>query len=163
MSTPTVTSKQPVPKSSATSGKIKRISSGTSRSSTTEAPRSSTPSSVTSSGSRTKSPAAPATRSAARLTRRGGFNIFLHYNIILLLFVTDSSKQKDRRISAQTDVSIPTESESEGSDSETDMVRTRSGAKTDEPELKTYRRKVVKPTVVRSDYYYLMSRKGLFK
>lgn len=77
---PTITSKAHTPKPSTTSGKTKRISSGNSRT-TTEAPRSTTPSSVTSSESRTKSPAVPATRSAARLTRRGGFHFLLNYNI----------------------------------------------------------------------------------
>lgn len=59
---------------------------------------------------------------------------------------TDSNR-RSRRVSAQTDVSIPTESETEESDSETELSRTRSGgAKPDEPELKTYKRRVVKST-----------------
>lgn len=46
------------------------------RSTATETPRSTTPSSVTSSSSRTKSPATPATRSTSRLTRQGKGDFF---------------------------------------------------------------------------------------
>ncbi|XP_018568541.1 AT-rich interactive domain-containing protein 4B isoform X2 [Anoplophora glabripennis] len=94
--------------------------------STNEIPRSTTPSSVTSSSSRTKSPATPATRSTSRLTRQ-------------------DSTRRARRISAHTDVSNHSESESEGSVSESEVPRTRSGGKTDEVEIRTYKRKIVKP------------------
>uniref|UniRef100_A0A6P7GBL3 AT-rich interactive domain-containing protein 4A-like n=1 Tax=Diabrotica virgifera virgifera TaxID=50390 RepID=A0A6P7GBL3_DIAVI len=99
-----------------------RVSSMSARSSTTEPPRSTTPSSVTSSGSRTKSPATPATRSTARLRQ-------------------DSTK-RTRRISAQTDVSAHTDSESEGTGSDSEAPRTRSNTKSEnDSEIKTYRRR----------------------
>lgn len=65
----------------------------------------------------------------------------------MIILFTDSSK-RNRRVSTQTDVSVPTESESEDSDSETDLTRTRSGAKPDESEYKSYRRRVIKRTMV---------------
>ncbi|KAJ8981704.1 hypothetical protein NQ317_017748 [Molorchus minor] len=80
----------------------------TGRTSVTEAPRSTTPSSVTSSSSRTKSPATPATRSTGRLARKG----------------------------SETDASV----------SESELIGTRSGGKSEENELKTYRRKIAKPS-----------------
>ncbi|CAH0550530.1 unnamed protein product [Brassicogethes aeneus] len=90
-----------------------------------EVPRSTTPSSVTSSGSRTKSPATPATRSTSRVQAKYDYS------------------RRSRRTSAQTDISIQSESESEQSDSESEeLTRTRSGgSKTEEPEIKTYKRK----------------------
>lgn len=58
--------------------------------------------------------------------------------------ILDSAK-RNRRTSAQTDISIHTDSESDLSESETELSRTRSGGKSDESEVKTYKRKV-KPT-----------------
>ncbi|KAG5900579.1 AT-rich interactive domain-containing protein 4B [Gonioctena quinquepunctata] len=107
-----------------------RLTSVSARSSTTEAPRSTTPSSVTSSSSRTKSPATPATRSMARLTRQ-------------------DSLRRTRRISAQTDNSNHTESDSEGSGSDSELSKAASvGAKSEEPEIKTYKRRAPKPPVL---------------
>ncbi|KAF7277893.1 hypothetical protein GWI33_009146 [Rhynchophorus ferrugineus] len=89
-------------------------------------PRSTTPSSITSNSSRTKSPATPATR-ASRLAAR-------------------QESSKNRRISAQTDASAHSDSDSESSSSDSEMPRTRSGSlKTEEPEIKVYKKKVSKP------------------
>lgn len=115
-------SKSPVSKPTT---KRTRVTSTSARSSA-EPPRSTTPSSVTSSGSRTKSPATPATRSAARLRR--------------------DSLRRTRRISAQTDISTHTESESEGTGSDSEVSKTRSSTKSDN-EIKTYRRRPPRPPV----------------
>ncbi|XP_074035851.1 uncharacterized protein [Leptinotarsa decemlineata] len=123
------TSKGNNPKSPAKRGRLTSVSA---RSATTEAPRSTSPSSVTSSSSRTKSPGTPATRSMARLTRQ-------------------DSLKRTRRTSAQTDNSNHTESESEeeiGTGSESELSRTRSGAKIEEPEIKTYKRRPPKPPIL---------------
>ncbi|XP_019870639.2 AT-rich interactive domain-containing protein 4B isoform X2 [Aethina tumida] len=94
-----------------------------------EIPRSTTPSSVTSSSSRTKSPATPATRSASRSQ------------------VKLDKIRSTRRTSGQTDISNHSESESEASDSELEeTTRTRTtSVKVEEPEVKTYKRKIIKP------------------
>jgi Ras-related protein Rab-1A len=125
---PTTTSKQ----SSANKAAAAKRGRGTplaSKSTAGEVPRSTTPSSVTSSSSRTKSPATPATRSTSRMTR-------LDYG------------RKTRRASAQTDVSNHSESDSEISESESELTRTRSGNKSEDVEIKTYKKKSPKTSTI---------------
>lgn len=91
-------------------------------------PRSTTPSSVTSSSSRTKSPATPATRNSCRLANKGEWN------------------RRTRRTSVQTDISIHTDSESEESESESETQKTTRGCllKSEETEVRSFRKKLSK-------------------
>ncbi|XP_060528057.1 AT-rich interactive domain-containing protein 4B-like isoform X2 [Cylas formicarius] len=107
--TPSISSKTiPVATSSkVTASKRARGGSVSSRLASDQTPRSSSPASVTSSSSRTKSPAVPMTRSN-RLAAKQDFG--------------------KRRISAQTDISVQSDSESDISENEMELPRTRSGS-----------------------------------
>ncbi|KAK9875529.1 hypothetical protein WA026_007917 [Henosepilachna vigintioctopunctata] len=109
-------------------GKTRRNVSVTRRTSVNELPRSTTPLSSTSTSSRPKTPATPATRSATRSTKR--------------------ETKRTRRISIQTDTSVHTDTESPASESEPELTRTRSGGKSDEPEIRTYKKRVPRMPVL---------------
>ncbi|XP_045467995.1 AT-rich interactive domain-containing protein 4B-like isoform X3 [Harmonia axyridis] len=116
-----VTSKSP----SISASKIikrKRGPSDSRRPSTNETPRSTTPLSSTSNSSRPKTPATPATRSSTR---------------------SISKQKRTRRTSVQTDTSVHTDTESPATESEVEeLTRTRSGGKSDESEIKVYKKKI---------------------
>ncbi|CAH1982016.1 unnamed protein product [Acanthoscelides obtectus] len=133
---------------STTAGRVSTSSAGAD-----VVPRSTTPLSVSSTGSgRTKSPATPtttpmpATRSVAAAAAAAAAATAASSPPARI--TRKDTVRRTRRISAQTDVSNHTEeSDSEGSVSESEPSRIRSNTKTDEPELKTYRRKVTKTPV----------------
>ncbi|KAL1501119.1 hypothetical protein ABEB36_006504 [Hypothenemus hampei] len=84
--------------------------------------RSTTPSSVTSSSSLSKSPATPVIRSSRLAAKRG-------------------EDSKNRRVSAQTDVSIQSDSDTDSSESGQELPRTRSGSvKSEDVETKIRKR-----------------------
>ncbi|GJQ66478.1 hypothetical protein Trydic_g4472 [Trypoxylus dichotomus] len=116
----------PTPSTSKLPSKRGRGISISGKSTATEPPRSTTPSSITSSSSRTKSPATPATTRNSRLTRQG------------------ENSRRTRRISVQTDISIQSDSDFEASESESEQSRTRSGNKSEDSEAKPVRKKLTK-------------------
>ncbi|XP_044744470.1 AT-rich interactive domain-containing protein 4A-like isoform X3 [Coccinella septempunctata] len=109
--------------------KRKRGVSDSRRPSINETTRSTTPLSSTSNSSRPKTPATPATRSTTRS-------------------ITQEQK-RIRRTSVQTDTSVHTDTESPASESEAEeLSRTRSGGKSDETELKVYKKKIIRTAIL---------------
>ncbi|XP_031330020.1 AT-rich interactive domain-containing protein 4B-like [Photinus pyralis] len=121
-------SKVATPKSLSKRGRRMSI---TGRSSSQDVPpRSTTPSSVTSTSSRTKSPATPVAR-GFRTTRLGEVS------------------RRTRRTSGQTDISNHSESESDGgTESDSEMVKTRSGVKAEDVENRLLKKKAVKSALL---------------
>ncbi|XP_030762645.1 AT-rich interactive domain-containing protein 4A-like isoform X2 [Sitophilus oryzae] len=140
---PAAVNVKPAPSGASTSGtrptvgRRSRVMSVSSRAPPDDKPpRSTTPSSVTSNSSRTKSPATPATRSSRLAARQ------------------ESSNR--RRISAQTDASIHSDSNSDSSESENELPRTRSGSlKSEEPEVRVYKKRapksLIQPSPIKGD------------